>query len=50
MSLIAAWATLVLCVVLAAVRVPAAVRGRNRPALAAFALISVVIALAIHPI
>ena len=50
MSLIAAWVTLVLCVVLAAVRVPAAVHGRNRPALAAFVLISIVIALAIPPI
>lgn len=50
MSLIAAWATLVLCVVLAALRIPAALQGRNLPALAAFVLVSAVIALAIPPI
>lgn len=50
MSLMAAWAALALCAVFAALRIPSALHGHNRHALAAFILISVVIALAIPPI
>ncbi|MBG6191714.1 hypothetical protein IWX64_002681 [Arthrobacter sp. CAN_A212] len=47
MSELTAAALLILCLVLAVLRVPAALKGKNRATLAAFVLVSVVIALAI---
>lgn len=54
MSVLTACAMLILCLTLAALRMPAALKGRNRATLAAFLLLSAVIALAIpaiyHPV